>query len=80
MVSWVFTYLYRQKLRPTNGRSRLKYVLLHVQVEQNPVINDLYDVSPATLQGTYIIIDTIFHYFILCWKLGYCILLVKLSL
>ena len=39
-------------------------------------MNDLYDMPPLTLQGTYLTLDTI----MLCYKLGGCISLVEVLL
>ena len=47
---------------------------------ETPAINDLYGVPPMAIQGTYVKVDIVSHYFILSQKLDGNILLVKLLL
>ena len=65
----VFRYTYHQNMRP-----------LQVQWEQTLAMNDMYGMPPSCPPRTCLTIDIILKLFILCQKLGGCVLLVKPSL
>jgi hypothetical protein len=81
-VFQVCRYMCRQIPRPTNSCPvKINFVVDTMgETPPPPAINDLYGMPPLAIQGTYVKVDTILHYFILSQKLDGNILLVKLLL